>query len=81
MFDRIIRIRRCGLVGVDVDLFEEMCHCADFEVSKACARFSLSLPKYQDLASSYGSSCHTPLHNGLKTSETVSEPPVTCFLL
>jgi hypothetical protein len=59
-----------------------------FEVSKAHARPSLSVPKYQDVELSapspapylpvcHSASCHD--NNG-QSSETVSKPPITCFL-
>ena len=41
--------RRCGLVGIGVDLLEEMCHCggrggSSFEVSNAQARPKVQAP-------------------------------------
>jgi hypothetical protein len=75
LFERIRRIRRCGLVGVDVAL-KEVCHW----------RWAFSLPTDQDVALSYcfRTTCATVLPD-MRTinegSETSVKFPVKCLPL
>jgi hypothetical protein len=79
LFERIKRIRICGLVGRSVE----------FEISKAQAkpRDSLSLPVNQDVAFNY---CFSTFLYSVRLpavtimdsiSETISKPQIKCFLL
>jgi hypothetical protein len=57
-FERIRRIRRCGIVGVDVSLLEEVCHRGwALRLQKTTRAPMLhSLPVHQDATLSYYSS-------------------------
>ena len=86
--ERNRRTRKCGLVGGDVTLLEEVCHCGVSAVSKAHARSSLS-------RSACGSGCkalsdcssacmHAAKLSAMRMdqpSETASKPLVRCLLL
>jgi hypothetical protein len=68
-------IRECGLVGMDVGLLEEVCHCGvDFEVSKAGAERDGSVVKTTD-CSSKGPEFNSQHPHGNTTVTPVPEDP------